>query len=92
MCVVAAVAVAQREQLHSAPHTSFVSGLSWLANVLPPSSKPSKPKPKPETKASGDLKVGPGQSLLPLHGNGERLRSVGQGWLSDTNYGPTGVQ
>lgn len=26
---------AQREQLHSAPHTSFVSGLSWLANGTP---------------------------------------------------------
>lgn len=36
--------------------------------------------------------MGPGQSLLSLHVDGEGLGSVGQGWLSETNYGATGAQ
>lgn len=36
--------------------------------------------------------MGPGQSLLSLHVDGDGLGSVGQGWLSETNYGPTGAQ
>lgn len=36
--------------------------------------------------------MGHGQSLLSLHLDGEGLGSVGQGWLSETNYGPTGAQ
>lgn len=36
--------------------------------------------------------VGPGQGLLSPHVDGEGLGSVGQGWLSETNYGPTGAQ
>lgn len=40
------VAVAQREQLRSALHTSFVSGLSWPANGAqpPPPPPPSRSK------------------------------------------------
>lgn len=47
MCMV--VAVAQQEQLHSAPHTSFVSGLSWLPNGATPPSSSTELRPMPGT-------------------------------------------
>lgn len=78
-----AVAVAQREQLRSAPHTSFVSGLSRLANGAQP----------PPLKI---LKTGRAFQGLPGVGSGriysvdgEGLRSVGQRGVSETNWGPT---
>lgn len=63
VCVVAAVA--QREQLHSAPHTSFVSGLSCLANRAPPSPKPS-PRTGTREEHLETLGVAPGQNLVSL--------------------------
>ena len=58
MCVcvsVVAAAVAQREQLHSAQHTSFVLGLSWLANALTPLLHKAQTKALDQRRASGDF-------------------------------------
>lgn len=77
VCMV--VAVAQQEQLHSAPHTSFVSGLSWLPNGATPPSSSTELRPMPGTGVEHLGASGGGQSLLSLHVVGEGLRSVGQG-------------
>lgn len=68
------VAVAQREQLHSAPHTSFVSGLSWLSNGAPHLLHEAQTNAWDWGRAS---RVGPGHSLLSLHEDGEGPGSSG---------------
>lgn len=83
--LVCVVAVAQREQLYSTPHTSFVSELSWLANGAPPPPQ-AQTRARDHRRASGGFRGGTwSEFTVPACMEGEGLGSMGQGWLSDTN-------
>lgn len=75
-----AAAVAQREQLRSAPHTSFVLGLSRLANGAQHPSAPAPPRLSPPKKNNFKNRKGlPGMGFGRIYSvDGEGPRLLGQ--------------